>query len=180
MKKIIIIVFALGLMASCSKEDDGNEAPNTTNTTTNNLNDTTATFFNSYQFSDDGVMCYPLSENVSISSLGILSVVSQPCSKPSSKLDGYFRYGGGTTYAGTYTVVGKIGDFPIIANMNPNEGSMLFYNHGESTLYAISGTIEVTKNASDTNLLDVNWRDMIMGYEHDSSTVKFSGNFTGI
>ena len=178
MKKILIIVFAFGLMASCSKEDDGNTGPNATNPPANNSNDTTAIFFNSYQFSDDGVVCYPLSNNIGIS-FGILSVVSQPCSKPSSKLDGYFRFGG-TSLVGTYNVVGRIGDVPVISNMNPNESSMLFYNHGESTLYALSGTIEITKNSSDTTLLDVNWKDMIMGYEHDSSTVKFSGNFTGI
>lgn len=175
MKKILtLLAIAITLMA-CEKEED---QPTTSNNNGNNNPNPSTEFNNSYQFSDDMKTCYPLFEP-GLSANGILSIISQPCSKSGSKFDGYFKFN--TVPApGTYKIVGTIGSVPNAFSLNTDEFSIVFYGHGESTLYSVGGTVEVTTNALDTNELDINWKDVNMGYEHDSSIIQFSGNLNGL
>lgn len=180
MKKIALILgLALAIIA-CDKDDD-TASPSSSNNSgnTNNTDTTTTTFDNSYMFSDDMTECFPHTSNPSINGNGILNVVSQPCSNSGSKLDGYFKWNYRPA-PGTYQVVGSIGTVPYSPQMNQNEFAMVFYGHGQSTLYSLGGTVEVSTNATDTSLLDLNWKDIQMGYAHDSSTVNFSGNLKGL
>lgn len=101
-----------------------------------------------------------------------------PCQNSSSKLDGYFKYGQKPA-AGTYTVVGTAGDFPIATNIGETEFSMLFYGHLAQELYSTSGTIELTVNAADDTKLDMKWTDVVMETK-DGTSLKFSGNLIGL
>lgn len=133
---------------------------------------------NSVVFSDDNMVCTPFFGAPVISAQGILSVIMNPCQNSSSKLDGYFKYGG-RPMAGTYTVVGTAGTFPIATNIGATEYSMVFYNHYSSELYSTSGTVVLTVNADDNTKLDMVWTDVTME-AGDGYSVKFSGKFTGI
>ena len=164
-------------MVSCEQDDDSN--PSATNNNTGAPSNDTTSFDNSYMFSDDMVECFPHTANPSINSNGILSVVSKPCSNSGSKLDGYFKWNNRPA-PGTYKIVGTIGSIPNTPAMNQDEFSIVFYGHGQSTLYSIGGTVELTKNSTDTSKLDLNWKDVQMAFKHDSSTVNFSGNLKGL
>lgn len=128
---------------------------------------------NEVVFDDDNIVCTPISSNVSISTLGILSVIMKPCQNSSSKLDGYFKFGGKPA-AGTYTVIGTAGTFPNIANVPEGQFTMVFYGHASEALFSTSGTIELTVNSDDATKLDMKWTDVVM--EGVETTTKFSGN----
>jgi hypothetical protein len=182
MKKILIVLSLLAAFSACDKEEDATPAISPTNNNSNNNGNNgnnNNTLDNSYQFSDDNVECFPHSSDPSINANGILSLVSKPCSKSGSKLDGYFKWQSRPA-PGTYTVVGSIGTVPFSPNLNTDEFSMVFYGHGQATLYSIGGTVEITKNASDTAKLDLNWTDVDMAYGNDSTVIQFSGNLKGL
>lgn len=185
MRRIIVVLCAVALLFSCDEGDDAVNptSPNTSNNTstndTTNKDTTTMAFDNSYQFSDDGVECFPHTTNPLIGTNGILSLISKPCSNSGSKLDGYFKWNYRPA-PGIYKVIGEKGTVPYSPNMNQEEFAMVFYGHGQSTLYSVAGTIEVSKNILDTSTLDLNWKDIEMIFEHDSSMITFSGNLKGL
>tara|TARA_B100001109_G_C18862541_1_gene474841 strand:- start:3647 stop:4210 length:564 start_codon:yes stop_codon:yes gene_type:complete len=187
MKKVLIMASLLIAFVACEKDEEDN--PTTTPTTQNNNGGNNGggnnggvnvTLSNSYVFSDDQIVCFPLdSTNMSINSNAILSLVSRPCQNNSSKLDGYFKWQTRPT-PGTYQVVGTVGQLTSGFALDTNEYSMVFYNHGPATLYAVSGTIQISKNASDSTKLDMNWTNVDMAYGNDSSIIQFSGNLKGL
>ena len=180
--KILAAILFLGIIViACSKEDDN---PSTTNNTNNNGNGNgngnSGEFDNSYMFSDDEIMCYPHSSNPSINQNGILSVVSKPCSRSGSKLDGYFKWQTRPT-PGTYKVVGQAGAVTYGPNLADDEYSMIFYGHDVHAFYSVGGTVEISVSEEADSLLDLNWTDVEMIYGGDSTTViTFSGNLKGL
>lgn len=168
-----LLAIAITLIA-CEKEDEQPTNNNTNNNGDGNNPDPTTEFNNSYQFSDDMKTCYPLFEP-SLPANGILSIISQPCSKSGSKFDGYFKFNT-SPKPGTYQIAGTVGVFPVATQLGTDQFAIVFYGHGESTLYSVGGTVELTKNTLDTNKLDLNWKDVDMAFEHDSSIIQFSGN----
>tara|TARA_R110002049_G_scaffold177901_5_gene345134 strand:- start:127 stop:657 length:531 start_codon:yes stop_codon:yes gene_type:complete len=176
MRKILTFLVIAFVIVACEKEDDQPNNP-TVNGGGNNTDPTTE-FNNSYQFSDDMKMCFPLFEP-SLPANAILSIISQPCSKSGSKFDGYFKFNS-SPKPGTYKVVGTAGVFPVASQLGTDQFTIVFYGHGESTLYSVGGTVELTKNILDTNELDLNWKNVDMAYEHDGSIIQFSGNLNGL
>lgn len=179
MKKNIIVAGIILALFACDKDETNPEQSITSNNQTTNTTVDTSAYFNNYRFSDDMVLCEPFYKDNEINSYAILSVVSKPCSKLSSKLDGYFKFWS-DPQVGVYTIVGKAGEVPIANNIGPTSFSMVFYNHGESMLSSTGGTISLSKNKADTTLFDLNWKNVDMTYEHNDSTIQFSGNLSGL
>ena len=177
MRKIFILLCAITFLAACEEEDDQVPAPAATNNQGNTNPADTNSFNNNYMFSDDNVKCEPLFGVPTIGANGILSLISRPCSNSGSKFDGYFN---GRPTPGTYTVVGSVNTIPTAMNLSSSQVAFVFYGHGQSTLFSTAGTVEITKNASDTSKIDMNWSNVDMTFEHDNSVIQFSGNLKGM
>jgi hypothetical protein len=177
MKKVFFLSILSLFLFACSEDEDNNTtpaSPTTNNTQGNNGGNNNQVFDNSYMFSDDNIMCTPSSVNMM--NIGILSVISNPCQNSSSKLDGYFN---GRPEPGTYMISPTM-RVPNAFTMGSTRGELIFYNHGDTTLFSTGGTIVVTKNQADTNLIDINWTDVDMTYAGSTTVIQFSGNLNGL